>query len=115
MRIEGIPESVGIGEIENAILDIVSDHMKLTPVLQSHEIERAHKIGRPKTDGGRPRTTIVRLTSERRRDATHRARINLKQHNTASGLNLLLFVNEVLTKTRSELLYELREKKWTDF
>ena len=96
------------GEIENSILDIVNDHMKLTPVLQSHEIERAHRIGRPKTDGGRPRTTIVRLTSERRRDAIYRARINLKQHNTASGLNLRLFVNEDLTKTRSELLYELR-------
>ena len=111
LRIEGIPESVGIVEIENSILDIVNDHMKLTPVLQSHEIERAHRIGRPKTDGGRPRTTIVRLTSERRRDAIYRARINLKQHNTASGLNLRLFVNEDLTKTRSELLYELRKKK----
>ena len=50
LRIEGIPENVGTGEIENAILDIVNDHMKLTPVLQSHEIERAHRIGRPKTD-----------------------------------------------------------------
>ena len=107
LRIEGIPESVGIGEIENAILDIVNDHMKLTPVLQSHEIERAHRIGRPKTDGGRPRTTIITLNSERRRDAIYRARINLKKHNTASGLNLRLFVNEDLTKTRSELLYEL--------
>ena len=35
LRIEGIPESVGIGEIENAILDIINDHMKLTSVLQS--------------------------------------------------------------------------------
>ena len=35
LRIEGIPQSVGIGEIENAILDIVNDHMKLTSVLQS--------------------------------------------------------------------------------
>ena len=35
LRIEGIPESVGICEIENAILDIVNDHMKLTSVLQS--------------------------------------------------------------------------------
>ena len=101
MRIEGIPESVGTGEIENAILDIVNDHMKLTPVLQSHEIERAHRIGRPKTDGLRPRTTIITLNSECRRDAIYRARINLKQHNTASGLNLRLFVNEDLTKTRS--------------
>ena len=106
LRIEGIPESVGIGEIENAILDIVIDHMKLTPVLQSHEIERAHRIGRPKTDGGRPRTTIITLNSERRRDAIYRARINLKHHNTASGLSLRLFVNEDLTKTLSELLYE---------
>ena len=97
-------------KLKNIILDIVNDHMKLTPVLQSHEIERAHRIGRPKTDGGRPRTTIVRLTSERRRDAIYRARINLKQHYTASGLNLRLFVNEDLTKTRSELLYELRKK-----
>ena len=117
LRIEGIPESVGIGEIENAILDIVNDHMKLTPVLQSHEIERAHRIGRPKTDGGRPRTTIIALNSERRREAIYRARINLKQHNTASGLNLRLFVNEDLTKTRSELLYELGKNElisdWT--
>ena len=35
LRIEGIPESVVICEIENAILDIVNDHMKLTSVLQS--------------------------------------------------------------------------------
>ena len=116
LRIEGIPETVGTGEIENAILDIVNDHMKLTPVLQSHKIERTHRISRPKTDGGRPRTTVVRLNSERRRDAIYRARINLKQHNTASGLNLRLFVNEDLTITRSELLYELgKHKKWTDF
>ena len=107
MRIEGIPENAGTGEIENAILDFVNDHLKLTPVLQLHEIERAHRIGRPKADGGRPRTTIVRLNSERRRDAIYRARVNLKQHNTASGLNLRLFVNEDLTKTRSELLYQL--------
>ena len=110
LRIEGMPESVGIGEIENAILDIVNDHMKLTPVLQSHEIERAHRIGRPKTDGGRPRTTIITLNCERRRDAIYRARINLKHHNTASSLSLRLFVNEDLTKTRSELLYELGKK-----
>ena len=69
LRIEGIPESVGTGEIENAILDIVNDHMKLTPVLQSYEIERAHRIGRSKTDGLRPCTTIITLNSERRRDA----------------------------------------------
>ena len=62
-RIEGIPDTVGIGDVENAILVIVSYHMKLTPVLQSHEIERAHIIGRPKTDGGRPLTTIVKLNS----------------------------------------------------
>ena len=54
LRIEGIPESIGNGEIENAILDIVNDHMKLSPVLQSHEIERAHRIGCPKMDGGQP-------------------------------------------------------------
>ena len=41
----------------------------------------------------------------------YRARINLKQHSTASGRNLGLFVNEDLTKTRSELLYELRKHK----
>ena len=110
LSIEGIPESVGSGEIENAILDIVNDHMKLTPALQSHEIERAHRIGRPKTDGGRPRTTIITLNSERRRDSIYTARINLKHHNTASGLNLRLFLNEGLTKTRSELLYELGKK-----
>ena len=40
-------------------------------------------------------------------DAIYRARINLKQYNTASGLNLRLFVNEDLTKTPSKLLYEL--------
>ena len=38
LRIEGIPETVGTGEIENAILDIVNDHMKLTPVLQSPDL-----------------------------------------------------------------------------
>ena len=35
LRIAGIPESVGICEIENAILDIVNGHMKLISVLQS--------------------------------------------------------------------------------
>ena len=107
LRIEGIPETVRTGEIKNAILDFVNDHMKLTPILQSHEIERAHRIGRPKTDGGRPRTTIVRLNSEHRRDAIYRGRINLKQHNAAWGLNLRLFFNEDLMETRSEFLYEL--------
>ena len=65
-RIEGIPDCVGVGDGNNAILVIDNYQMKLTPVLQSHEFERAHTIGRPKTDGGRPRTTIVRLYSERR-------------------------------------------------
>ena len=83
LRFQGISEAVEGYEIENTIVNIVNEHMKLSPLLQTGEIERAHRIGRRITEG-RPRSVIVRFTTDRRRDATYKARVNFKAGNAAS-------------------------------
>ena len=105
-----LPHVVCGYEIENTIVNIVYKHMKLSPPFQTCNIDRAHIILRRITEG-RLHTVIVRFTTHRRRNATYKARVNLKMRNAASVSRDRSYINEDLTNYRSELLYELRKIK----
>ena len=83
---EGIHKTDYTGKIKKSILDIVNARMKIYSLTRFRELMELA----PKTDeSGRPRTVIVQQNS----DSICRARINLKQSNSASGPNFRVVVN----------------------
>ena len=96
-------------EIENTVANTVNEHLKLSPPLQTREIDRTHGIGRRITEG-RPRSVIVRFTTDQHRDATYKALVNIKARNAASLSRDRIYINDDLTKHRPELLYQNEER-----
>ena len=90
------------------ILITINNKIKLSPILQRHEIEILHRLSRPKSVGGRPHTTIGRFKGEWLREAIYKVRNNFKNYNATMDPNHPLSVNEDLN-TSSELLYNLRK------
>ena len=80
LRFQRISEAVERYGMENTIVNIV---IQLSSPLQTRGMESAVRIGRGITEG-RPRSIIVRFTTDLRRDATYKARVNLKARNAAS-------------------------------
>ena len=109
----GIPEADGGGEdTDEKVLAVLNGKMGMQPPVQRHQIERSHRLGR-KGDGNgphRPRTVVVRFTSERLRDDVYRARTVLKTHN-AEHRDRQIFLNEDLTARRGKLAYDTRQLK----
>ena len=67
--------------------------------IDQHEIDRAHRVGRPKADG--PRSIIVKLKSFGTKTLVTKNRRKLKGKN--------LYVNEDLTKPNQELYMQVRK------
>ena len=65
--------------------------------IDQHEIDRAHRVGRPKADG--PRSIIVKLKSFGTKILVMKKRRKLKGKN--------LYVNEDLTKPNQELYMQV--------
>ena len=69
-----------------------------------NDIERSHRVGRPRTSGRRPRDIIVKFVSYRVRRRVYSARTLTK----AKGF-MGVYINEDLTKSRNELIRKARK------
>ena len=104
---EGIPESLNETwlDTENKIKDVISSHMP--EVGTDFIIERAHRVGRPRSSDSRPRKVIARFLNYKDREAVFKAKKKLH------GTNM--FVNEDYSdrviKKRMELMPKLREAR----
>ena len=102
LRISGLVEDTETQENTDDIVmkmaaDIGSD-------IQLVDVDRSHRVGDPKRARARPREIIVKF-------ATYRSRQNFYKHRTSLKDNGYqgVFINEDLTKSRSNLLYEARQ------
>lgn len=98
LRISGYREEQN-ENTDNIILDITS---KLNINVGINEIDRSHRVGRPRDT--KPRDIIVKLFTFRARTKLYEARKKLKDN----GYNGV-FINGDLTKFRSTLLYKSRK------
>lgn len=67
------------------------------------DIERSHRVGRPRNTG-KPRDIIVKFASYRTRRKVYEARTKTKDNGYRG-----VFINEDLTKSRSNLLLKARQ------
>ena len=108
LRFQGIPDSGDGEDCDSMIINLINEHMKIEPHVQSTDIERSHRVG-PKHDRHgqiRVRPIIVRFSKERTRDVVYRARFRLKDVNAKRPEKI--FVNEDLTSTRASLATDAR-------
>ncbi len=101
LRINGIPESIdGVAVDLDTYVTNLCD--KAGTDVSISDIDRVHRIGRPPTASSRPRPVIVKFATYRARRKFHRLpRHILRQEG--------IFVNEDLTKVRSQLFYQARQ------
>ena len=72
--------------------------------LQLNEIDRSHRVGKPHANRSKYREIIVKFTSYRARQKLYKMRTALKDNGYAG-----MFLNEDLTKYRSNVLFEARK------
>ena len=103
IRVSGIPE-----ENNENTDDIVLDVARAMDVnLDVEEIDRSHRIGKPKST--KPRDIIVKLATFRVRQRLLKNRKNLKTSMFDGGRFKGVYVNEDLTKFRSGILFDARK------
>ena len=99
LRVAGVPENSS----EN-IDDYVVDMAKAIGVdISVNDIERSHRVGKPRAPGRRPRDIIVKFVSYRVRRRVYAARTLTKTKGFMG-----VYVNEDLTKSRNELIGKAR-------
>lgn len=99
LRLSGVPES--LGEDPDQLVMDVSDAVGAGLSIQ--EIDRCHRIGRRRPDG-KPRQIIVKFATYRSRQKLYSNRTRLRTSDHKG-----VFVNEDLTRNRSELLFQARQ------
>lgn len=104
LRISGLPEDDN-EDVLSRSLNIINNTMKVDPPIHEDDIDRVHRIGR--RDSNKPRPIIIKFSTYRMRHRVMQKRRNLKNSN--------YFINEDLTKQRSQLLYKSRMAKKQGF
>ena len=100
--ITGIPESEN-EKTDEVVLDMARNQLKAA--IDASDIDRSHRIpgGPVRRNTDRPRNIIVKFT-------TYNARRRvLEKKSSLKGGNNRIYINEHLTKARSELYYEARK------
>ena len=49
LRFQGIPDSGDVEDCDSMIINLINEHMKIEPHVQSNDIERSHRVG-PRLD-----------------------------------------------------------------
>lgn len=100
--ITGVPETT-----EGNTDDYVCNLARAIDVdLSVDDIDRSHRLGKPRTGPEqKPRDIIVKFVSYRKRASFYKARILTKSRGYRG-----VYINEHLTKTRGNLLYEARRR-----
>lgn len=100
IRVSGVAETKG--EItDDVVLDICNN---IGADITVNDIDRSHRVGKPKESGSKPRDIIVKMCSYRSRQKIMLQRSTLKVKGHGG-----VYINEDLTRKRSYLLYKSRE------
>ncbi|MEW8545260.1 MAG: hypothetical protein AB2693_17185 [Candidatus Thiodiazotropha sp.] len=102
LRIAGVPEPTG-GQTENTDEYVIKLTHDLGVDVDLNDIDRSHRIGRPR-GLGRPRDIIVKFVSYRVRRKVYGVRTQTK----VKGF-MGVYINEDLTRQRSQLLRKARK------
>ena len=118
LRISGVTES-GSEDITDKVTSLFNDKMKLSPPVTPDMIDRVHRVGPKKED--RPRAILIKFATYRTRNHVFRSRWNLKQPHqdnlnvggevATEQIKKQIFINEDLTRARSNLLFQARQLK----
>ena len=100
LRISGLPEEPNENCYGKA-LSLANSTLKLDPPLSLSDIDRTHRVGRPRP--GQSRGLLVKFATYQQRHRVMRARHVLK--------NTAVFINEDLTSKRATLLWKARSAK----
>ena len=112
LRFNGVTESDS-EDVTKKVTDLINDTLKVHPPVSPNDIDRVHRTGRRKP--GKPRAILVKFTNYGIRDKVIRNRAQLRPPNlttaSLSPVKQTVFVNEDLTKYRSNLLFQARQLK----
>ena len=100
LRISGIPETPD-ENTDNIVLAIAND---IESDIRLQDIDRSHRIGNPKKKRSTQREIIVKFSTYRARANFHKQRTLMKERGHEGE-----FINEDLTRKRSEYLFEARK------
>ena len=104
VRISGVPE----GEGEDTDEEVIRIANELQIHIGPSDIDRSHRIGKPKASGPKPRhrDIIVKFAAYNARQRVYLKRMDLRgsENEDMKGI----FINEDLTKLRSKLLFDAR-------
>ena len=100
LRISGFKEYTG----ENTDDIVVNMAATIGCDLQLNEIDRSHRVGKPGASKTRHREILVNFASYRARQKLYKMRTSLKDNGYAG-----VFLNEDLTRKRSNVLFEARK------
>ena len=100
LRISGIPETPD-ENTDNIVLAIAND---IESDIRLQDIDRSHRIGNPKKKRSTQREIIVKFSTYRARANFHKQRTLMKERGHEGE-----FINEYLTRKRSEYLFEARK------
>ena len=100
LRISGFKEHTG----ENTDDIVVNMAATIGCDLQLNEIDRSHRVGKPDASRTRHREILVKFASYRARQKLYKMRTSLKDNGYAG-----VFLNEDLTRKRSNVLFEARK------
>ena len=100
LRITGYRETEN-ENTDDIVLKIAAD---IGSDIELSDIDRSHRVGRPGVNRSKPRDVIVKFTSYRARQKLYKKRTALKDSGYAGT-----FLNEDLTKLRSQVLFEARK------
>ena len=117
IRVSGLAESTS-EDIVQKVIDLFNDKMKVTPPVTPDQFDRVHRTGPLQPE--KSRQVLVKFATYRFRDKVFRSKKNLKevpedadvlQQADQSRPRQRIYINEDLTKTRSNLLWHARTKK----
>ena len=100
LRISGIPETTG-ENTDNIVLSIAND---IDSEVRLQDIDRSHRVGNLNKKRSKPREIIVKFSTYRARANFYQQRTLMKERGHEGT-----FINEDITKKRSEYLYEARK------
>lgn len=109
LKFSGIPEEGTSENTDKLAMNVINLILsKESSKIGLDRIERTHRVG-PRKGNGKPRDIIVRFLSYRDRATVFHHKRNLKNYNHNPSTSSRVFINEALTKQRSNILFEARK------
>ena len=117
LRVTGVPENVN-EDVGEKIVELCNAELNLGDVqVKPEHIDRVHRVG-PRREGVSSRPILVKFATYRTRQLVYKKRSRLKLRNNTeaeegdqNGRPNPIYINEDLTKYRSNLLWKARVKK----